>query len=517
MSTSSLLQRRVTIVALELPLWIVLLLLIALLGNVAGWLGLGLMPEEAYYWGWSQRLELSYYDHPPLVAWLMWPFTTLLGSPAWVVRLPAVLSWLVGAVLGYQMAQRIYGGSAGALAVLVWSSLPIVQVGFHIVTPDSPLIIFTWLTLWFAWRAVNESQPRLWLWTGVMAGLAMLGKYPGVLVVGGVFFSLLSTQEGRAQLKTPWPWLAGILSLIVFLPVILWNAQHDWISFAFQLGHGIKVKAQNELSVLLSAFVGGQVLVAMPWTLFAMVLASTSRGKLEPRASSYTHALLVWGFFLPMLVFGLAGLTDLSAPNWPETAYVGGTVLLAGALNRWLVRGEAWRTGGVISLSFLFVFTVLLMNMIRFPHWINYFVDDDYRAQHATQLSQSYGWERVSAELNRQLASVPADCPILADSHTRAAMVGWLLQQPGRVGTPQRTRYSQYTVWRKADGGRQNYCMYLQQFDNEATSEEQIPQRIEMAEGRFQRVSLITADNPDRSLRWFGFYKPLDNRTPLQP
>jgi hypothetical protein len=514
MAGSGLLQRRVTLFSLQLPLWIALLLLLTLLGNVVGWLGLGLMPEEAYYWGWSQRLELSYYDHPPLVAWLMWPFTTLLGSPTWVVRLPAVLSWLVGAVVGYQMAQRIYGGYAGVLALLVWSSLPIVQVGFHIVTPDSPLIIFTWLTLWFAWRAVNESQPRLWLWSGVMGGLALLGKYPGVLVVGGVFFALLSCREGRAQLKTAWPWLAGILSLIVFLPVILWNAQHDWLSFAFQLGHGIKVKADKDLGMLLSAFIGGQVLVAMPWTLVAMLLATLSRGKQEPLASGYSHALLVWGFMLPLLVFGLAGLTDLSAPNWPETAYAGGTVLLAGALNRWLRRGGEWRRGGVITVSLLFLFTVVLMNMIRFPQWINLFVADDYRPSHSTQLSQSYGWDRVGQELRQQLQGLPPACPILADSHTRAAMVGWLLQQPARVDTPQQSRYSQYTVWRKQDGQRQDYCLYLQQFDNEAITEEKIPQRVTLAEGEFVRVSLVTTDNPDRSLRWYGFYKPLGSHTP---
>lgn len=514
MTLSGMLQRRVSLLSLELPVWVAALLLFTLLGNVVGWLGLGLMPEEAYYWGWSQRLELSYYDHPPLVAWLMWPFTTLLGSPTWVVRLPAVLSWLVGAVLGYQMAQRIYGGYAGALALLVWSSLPIVQVGFHIVTPDSPLIIFTWLTLWFAWRAVNESQPRWWLWTGVMGGLAVLGKYPGVLVVGGVFFALLSSREGWAELKTRWPWLAAVLSLIVFLPVILWNAQHDWLSFAFQLGHGIKAKADKDIGLLLSAFIGGQVLVAMPWTLFAMALATTSRGSKEPRPSGYTHALLVWGFLLPLLVFGLAGLTDLSAPNWPETAYAGGTVLLAGALNRWLLRGGEWRSAGVITLSVLFLFTVVLMNMIRFPQWIKLFVADDYRPSHSTQLSQSYGWDRVREELKRQLAEEQEQCPILADSHTRAAMVGWLLQQPERVDTPQVTRYSQYTVWRKADGVKKNFCLYLQQFDNEAITEEKIPQEITLAEGRFKRVSLLTTDNPDRSLRWYGFYKPVHTPSP---
>ncbi len=102
------------------PRWLLLLLGLILAGDVAAWLTLGLLPDEAYYWLWSQRLELSYFDHPPLVAWLLAPLTALFGNGVAVIRLPAVFSWLAGAVFGYDLARRAYGQRrAGGLAVLV--------------------------------------------------------------------------------------------------------------------------------------------------------------------------------------------------------------------------------------------------------------------------------------------------------------------------------------------------------------------------------------------------------------
>lgn len=494
------------------PGWIAALVLLSLLGNGVTSAALGILPDEAYYWVWSQRLELSYFDHPPLIAWLMWPFTVLLGNEVWVVRLPAALSWLVGALLGYHMAQRLFGGFAGALAVLVWSSLPVVQVGFHIATPDSALMLFTWLTVWFAWRAGVAASPRLWLVTGLMAGLALLAKYPAVLLLGGVFLALLSSRSGRQQLLTPWPWLAALLAALLFVPVIIWNAQHDWASFAFQFGHGVKAKATTDHFALFLFFVGGQVAVAMPWTLFAMGWAGARprllslRGAGDGAGDGYSLALLVWSFWLPLLVFGVAGLTSKSGPNWPITAYVTGSVLLAGGLERWLRYQDQWRRGGVVGVTLLVIITLSLVNLMRFPHWLQAVAGEGFTPKR-TQLSQNYGWEKLRPELQGLLAGLPPACTILTDNHARAGMVAWLLQQPERVTTSRSARYSQYDLWREEEQGE--VCLYLDQYDREFDRFEAIPLTVELPEGRFERVKVVTADNPDLSLRWFVLYRPV--------
>lgn len=497
------------------PPWLLFLLALTLTGNVVAWLTLGLLPDEAYYWVWSQRLELSYFDHPPLVAWLMRLFTEPFGHAVAVLRLPAVLSWLVGAVLAYDLARRAYGQArAGGLALLIWSTLPIVQAGFDIVTPDSALIIFTWCTYYLAWRAVEERRPALWGLTGICAGLALLGKYPAVLVLGGVFLALLLSRDGRRQLAGPWPWLGALLAILVFLPVLAWNWQHDWISFAFQFGHGVQRSVAADPVQMGLMFIGGQMAVAMPWTFLAMVWASIGGGG-PRRLSGWGRALFAIGFWLPLLVFGAAGLTADSGPNWPETAYVPGTILLAGALDRWLypparARGRARPLLlGAVVLAVLV--SLLLINLLRFPHWLQQVAGEGLTPKR-TQLSQAYGWDQVDTELRRVLPELEAahpagaDCGIIVGNHASAGMVAWLLDAPRRVGTTAQSRMSQYHLWPQT--APENLCLFIEKYDAEATRREDIPAHIRLPEGGWRQHSLLEVRNPDLSLRWYVFYVP---------
>ncbi len=492
----------------DFPRWLLLLVAVSLLGNFLALFSFNLLPDEAYYWVWSQRLELSYYDHPPLVAWLMRPFVELFGDSASMVRAQAVLSWLVGAIVGYDLARRLYGDSrAGALAVLVWSSLPIAQVGFHIVTPDSPLIIFTWLVYYFAYLAVAERRPLLWLVVGVTVGLTLLAKYPAVLVLGGLFFTLIFSREGRAELAKPWPWLGAGLALLVFLPVVIWNAQHDWISFAFQFSHGVKEKVSASALELFMLFIGGQLLVVMPWSFVAMLWASFRFGNLN----SYNHLLLGFGFWTPLVIFGLAGLTTSSGANWPETAYVPGTVLLAGLLWRWLYAEGAVtdrRKVGVVTV--LMLSGVLLVNLLRFPATLSWFGLEKATHQR-TQLSQSYGWEPLRSEMKSILPQVEAeaggDCTILVDNHARAGMVAWLLNAPERVVAEQNTRFNQYHLWRNESQKSPRPCLYILVDDNTKREVKSLPGEMHLVEGVFVRQKVVTTRNPDGSVRRYGVYR----------
>ncbi len=511
------------------PRWLWLLLLLSLAGNVLAWLSLGLLPDEAYYWVWSQRLDLSYFDHPPLVAWLMRPFTELFGSSTAAIRLPAVLSWLVGAVVGYDFARRLYGQRrAGGLAVLIWATLPIVQVGFHIVTPDTPLIIFTWLTFYFAYLAVAGQRPWLWLVTGLCMGLALLAKYPAVLVLAALFLALLFSRDGRRALTGPGPWLGAVVALAVFAPVVVWNAQHQWISFAFQLGHGVQQSVAPDPGKMFLLFLGGQLAVAMPWTFFAMAWASVSPAGWHRRAGGFPVWLLGLGFWLPLLVFGAAGLTADSGPNWPETAYVPGTVLLAGALHSWLYpparpRGTA-RPLLLVTVFVLALMPVLLIDLMRFPDWLAY-LGYDGLTQKRTQLSQAYGWDQVGAEMRRLLPAqeahnpAGAQCKVATGYHASAGMLAWLLQAPERVVTTPGSRISQYQLWeREAPTAPAQLCLFVDKYDSEAMREEQVPTEVDLGNwGRWRRVSLLAVHNPDLSLRWYGFFVPEQDGAPAAP
>lgn len=504
---NEMLQRELRWRAFILPLWVLLLITVALAGNVAGWLGLGLLPDEAYYWVWSQRLQGGYFDHPPLIAWIMLPGAWLFDDAVWALRLPAVASWLLGALLGYRMAQQIFGGRAGALAVLVWASLPIMQAGFHIVTPDNPLMIFTWLALWSAWRAGREPGALWWLLTGLFIGLALLAKYPAVLLIGALFFTLLSNKYGRAMLATPWPWLGCLLALTLFMPVVGWNAMNDWVSFRFQLGHGVKEAVSANMLEMFLMFLGGQAAVAMPWSYFAMLWAPFSRSL--RRLDGYTRALLGWNFLLPMIIFGLAGLTAPSGPNWPVSAYAAGTLLLAGMLNGAFYASGRVKRRWLALLITLFLLPHLVLNVMRFPAAIKEMLGDAVPPQR-TQLSQAYGWGELKPVLTELLSQHPhgKSCHLLADNHARAGMIAWIMRMPRRVEASLSARISQYTLWRAQQDPATEYCFFVKQYDSQnKLKREDVQQEIVLPEGTFTLVRVLEADNPDASLRWLGIYR----------
>jgi hypothetical protein len=373
------------------------------------------------------------------------------------------------------------------------------------------MLLFGWFSYYFACRAVKEKSPALWLLTGLSIGLAVAGKYPGGLIAIGLFIALPLTAEGRRFLLTPWPWLATVIALLVFTPVVWWNATHDWISFTFQLGHGIEVKASEKNTFeLLMLYLGGQLGVAMPWTLIAMLYAALFRARRLLTAHSLHYPILLLGFLLPLLIFGAAALTTEGHPNWPVSAYIPGTLLLAGTLDRWIfpaekVSGRRWLKYLLIAL---FTITLVVVNLLRFPNWLKY-AGVELPPQR-TQLSQSYGWDEVRHSLLPLLDKVEADnpygkqCIIIGNKLQTASMIGYVLQDAERVTASSTTRFNQFHLWQQeAPIPPTAYCLYFEQFG----ADEAIPPMRELGkQGKWKLEKVLMIEAPDRSKRQFAFY-----------
>ena len=136
-----------------------------------------------------------------------------------------------------------------------------------------------------AWSAHwNAARWRWWLGAGVCAGLALLSKYSAVLTMAGAVLYLLSSRAHRHWLATPKPWLAALVALLLFAPVLVWNAAHDWVSFAFQAGRaaGMHLRPFAPLVTL-----AGEALFVLPWIwlpMMAVFVVALRRGPGEWRS-----------------------------------------------------------------------------------------------------------------------------------------------------------------------------------------------------------------------------------------
>src|SRR6266702_8903559 len=188
--------------------------------------------DEAYYWMWSKSLAGGYYDHPPMVAIVIRLGTIIAGDTELGVRLVSILLALPMSWVVYQAAAVLFGGRrvAATSAILLNVTL-MAAVGTMIVTPDAPLLVASSFVLFSLAKVLQTGRGAWWLAVGLAAGTALLSKYTALFFGPAILIWLMIVPKLRRWLISPWLYLGGIVSLAVFSPVILWNADHQWVSF----------------------------------------------------------------------------------------------------------------------------------------------------------------------------------------------------------------------------------------------------------------------------------------------
>ncbi len=284
---------------------------------VAGWTPLS--ADEAYYWVWSHALAPGYLDHPPMVALWIRAGTALAGQGPFGIRLLGPLSAALGSVLLAGAAEDLFPGRRlGIPAATLLNATLLLAAGAVTMTPDSPLIFFWVAAMWALGRLHATGRPGWWLAVGLAAGGALASKYTAALLGLGIALWLVATPEGRRWLRTPWPWAGGVLAGLCFLPVIWWNADHGWASFAKQggrTGDWRPADALRFMGELLGSQLGlGTPLVAI---LCAAGVWAAARRWRQGAAPALLASLTVPG----VLLFLQHALGDRVQANWPAILF----------------------------------------------------------------------------------------------------------------------------------------------------------------------------------------------------
>src|SRR5712672_2372474 len=193
--------------------------------------------DEAYYWMWSKHLAGGYYDHPPGVALVTRLGTMIAGDTEFGVRLVSILLALPMSFAVYRTAAILFGGvQVAASAAILLNATLMAAVGTLIVTPDAPLLVASSFVLFFLAKVLQTGRGAWWLAVGAAVGAALLSKYTALFFGVAILIWLLAVPAQRRWLITPWPYLGGLVAFAIFTPVILWNADHHWVSFTKQIG-----------------------------------------------------------------------------------------------------------------------------------------------------------------------------------------------------------------------------------------------------------------------------------------
>ena len=420
-----------------------------------------LFPDETYYWEWSRRLAFGYFDHPPGIALLISVGTTFLGPSVAGVRagpaIAAVLTHGAAALAAWRLAGTGASGRRAALrAAQLVALLPVATAGLVLATPDAVLFMATMGALVAVERALAaplRSRHALLWWglAGVALGAAFVAKYTAVLLPMALVIACLVHPALRKRFAEPGPWVASLIALALFAPVVWWNAEHDWVSFRFQLGHGLgRPPARGSAPSRVLEMLGGQVGLASPilWWLMAAVVVDALRTGWHQRRSLSPTTLDTRRFALaviatvPLGFFALSALRKPVEANWPAMIYPAAILLLATsttsvAIGPWWRRG-LWLAGLLLGVVALQAFRpVLPLPPPRDP------------------MARAYGWDSLAMAVDqarRDLApSAGGTTWVAADRYQEASMLAYHLpDQPEVFSLNLGGRTNQYDVWPNA-------------------------------------------------------------------
>jgi 4-amino-4-deoxy-L-arabinose transferase-like glycosyltransferase len=275
--------------------------------------------DEAYYWLWSKHLAAGYYDHPPLIAFLIRAGTVLLGDSSLGVRAGALALSFAAVWAVWRAARILLADETGALiAALFFALMPMAAIEGVVATPDAPEMAAAAFLLYAAARVQQTGHGAWWIAVGIAGGFAALSKYTAFFLGAGILVWLVLSKPERRWFRSPWPYAGAVIAILLFAPVIVWNARHGWMSFALQFG---RLDETRPFTLrYLGEFIGGQLFLATP---FIGVLGAAGFALILRRRSARDGALgLIAGLAAPaVLYFAIHSLHDRVQGNWPSFLY----------------------------------------------------------------------------------------------------------------------------------------------------------------------------------------------------
>ena len=386
-------------------LWLIAIMTLVRVATAAA-MGLGM--DESYTTAISRDLHLSYFDHPPLHQWIAHGAGELFGYGRWV-RLPFIALFAGSTWLMYRLGARLFGEAAGWWAALALNFAAFFSVAAgEWVLPDGPLVFFelgaalTLARLLFPQAGEGEKPWALWLGFAAWIGLAALSKYQAVTVGLGLALAILILPEGRRRLAHPAPYAAKLMALLIISPVIIWNAQHQWISFTFQAGRG--AARHFDPAGLLTALVA-QAGLLTPWVAVPLAWAVVKGFRSRDAKAAY----LLIAAAPTLVLFNLLPLVGAKVlPHWPMPGWLLLFPLLGAALAQstraWPMRW-AWASGAALALIWALAVSDAATAWIK----------DAIPSLKTDPTAEAMDWGRIRTELGRRGLLKPGTLVVAAE------------------------------------------------------------------------------------------------------
>jgi 4-amino-4-deoxy-L-arabinose transferase-like glycosyltransferase len=404
-----------------------------------------LVPDEAYYWLWSEHLAASYRDKGPGIAWTIALGTKLFGNTVFGIRFFAVVLSSATGVVMLLLARRLYDDRVALWCLLLAAVIPILGVGSILMTIDSLSVFFWALALLIFWKALHRDKVGDWFWLGLAIGAGFLGKFTNGVQLGCIGFFLLWSKEHRHLLFSRKMFVMCAAFAISILPILWWNIETGWVhAIALHSRSGVTNKFEIHPNELLK-FLGGQFGVVSPLIMAGMVWASVA---LLWRKHADLRVRFLLSQFLPLYgLFAFFSLNKAGQPNWAAPALVAGIIFTVVYWREIVARHRAWRWGVGAAFGVALLMTVVMHNTE--PVWIlvDRVTDGLHMRRIPDPLRRAQGWTEFAEHV--QAAREKYHTNLLIGNHySQASMMAFYLpDQPVTYLPPAQYGESQFTLW----------------------------------------------------------------------
>ena len=469
---------------------------------------LDLSPDEAHYWEWTRRPDLSYYSKGPMVAWFITLGTALLGNTEIGVRVPAIALSMATSVLLYILGRDMYDRRTGYYAAVLYQIIPLFSAYGIVLTIDSPFMFFWVLALLQMRRVLQRDTINNWLLLGMLVGLGMLAKLTMAFFLICTVCWFAFVRDKRKYFARPGPYAGVIAALVFFSPVLIWNAMNGWPTLLHEAGHmnvagGLALTPKRFLD-----FTGSQFGVITPVLLVLMVISliRTMRGKGRGKGGGGDNdddnnnnnekrgEFLFW-FSAPILVFFLAkSWQGKVEPNWGMMAYITGLI----ALSRDWFAGFSELTRAkraIVAAGFAIAFAVSVVGLYSSDVGVPVKLDPTARFK---------GWVGAAAKADEAAQELGEPLFIFSNTYQVASQLAFYMEgHPVTYNINVGRRMNQYDLW-PGIGDIDGVTGYNGLFVT--MSEQKLKKKVSKAFEECEFQKHMAVDDNNRFLRMYSLY-----------
>ena len=339
--------------------------------------------DEAQYWLWSNDLKWGYFSKPPIIAWVIFLSTSILGVSEFSIRFFAPILHTITAILIYKLSRDIYGdkNNIAFTSAIVWLSLPIIGVGSFLISTDTPLMLIWTASLLAINYAKDKKRVSMWLFAGSIAGIGMLAKYASIYLPLGIMIWFLLFYKDKTYKKLKYL-IFYLLGFVIFAsPNLIWNLNNNFNTIN-HLSDNAVISTPNYSITGSISFILSQVAVLGPILFFVSIISIWNFWKNNHKI----NWLLC--FILPVFILMIIqGFFSEANANWSATALPGLTIFCAAYLSKYKLLSK-------ITISSNFIICLIIVIISITGSLGNYPIKSD-------PLRKLKGWDIYASEINK--------------------------------------------------------------------------------------------------------------------